>query len=291
MKSQRKIKRRKNGVAKKARPASTHRTEKTIRRKIRRRSAEDKESARSAMLIKNREARFKRNIEAFDLRCEGRSYAEIGDHFGVCPKTAFNYCKAAMAAIAQFSEKDNSHIITFEVNRMDKLLRGMWDAATNGYLGYDRKGNQVRYPPSPKHVDAVMKIMKRKAEMLGLDKPKKNLFGEDPDHPITTTDVEAKLVDTLTRLAKKSNCNTQDCLPESELESFEELVPIKSTNIKKAGYNPETEVLTILFKTGKCYEYLEVSEKVWDEFLASKSAGSFFHKNIKNAYEWMEVKQ
>lgn len=288
MKSQKKRKITRRKVAKRARPTSRDSAQKMTGRKITRRSREDKRAAKRILQIKNKEARFKRNITAFDMRCEGRSYAEIGDHFCVCPKTAFNYCKAAMAAIAQFSEKDNSHVITFEVNRMDKLLRGMWDAATNGYKGYDRKGNEVQFPPSPKHVDAVMKIMKRKAEMLGLDKPKKNLFGEDPEHPVTT-DAESKLVDTLQRLAKKSDCNTQDCLPESELESMEELIPIKSTNIKKAGYNPETEVLTIIFKTGKVYEYLEVPEKTWDNFLDNKSAGSFFHKEIKNAYEFMEV--
>jgi len=59
---------------------------------------------------------------------------------------------------------------------------------------------------------------------------------------------------------------------------------IKSTNIKSIGYNATARTLQIQFKQGSAYNYIGVEPEVFQQFLTSKSAGKFFHSNIRNKY-------
>lgn len=256
---------------------------------LRRRTLEEAGKAKAKLLKRRKEKRFLRNMEALDLRTKGLSYHKIAEHFDTFPMTAKRYVDQALKSLDSDSKEDQEQVVQLETQRMDSLLEGMWEAATKGYYGYNKKGDKIFFPPSAKHADAVMKIMKRRADMLGLDKPKTTLLGNDPEHPLIEN-VEAKLIDTLTRLAKNSQRGKDDQLEESEITAMEEMVPIQSTNIKRAGYNEETEVLTVIFKTGKKYEYLDVPSNVWDGLLEAKSPGSYFHKAIRTKYEHMKVK-
>lgn len=47
--------------------------------------------------------------------------------------------------------------------------------------------------------------------------------------------------------------------------------------------------LYVYFKTGKIYEYSEVPESVYLNFIVTESPGSFFGLNIKNKYETLDV--
>lgn len=64
-----------------------------------------------------------------------------------------------------------------------------------------------------------------------------------------------------------------------------ELILVKSDNIHAVGYNPEEQILRILFKTGITYDYLNVPKAIYSALLASTSKGQFFHKHIKPRYK------
>ena len=55
---------------------------------------------------------------------------------------------------------------------------------------------------------------------------------------------------------------------------------VKSSNIASAGYNPHTRKMYIKFHRGGVYEYSEVPEHVWDEFMKAESQGKYAHRYI-----------
>lgn len=60
-----------------------------------------------------------------------------------------------------------------------------------------------------------------------------------------------------------------------------------STNLSKAEYDPSMQILTLHFRKGGVYEYIEVERKVYDALLEAKSAGQFFHTDIKGKFEFL----
>ena len=66
----------------------------------------------------------------------------------------------------------------------------------------------------------------------------------------------------------------------------------KSSLIIRADYDPLMENLTVFFRSGGVYEYCGVKKKIFDELCelekTGESIGKYFHKNIKNVYEFMK---
>lgn len=60
------------------------------------------------------------------------------------------------------------------------------------------------------------------------------------------------------------------------------LVPVVSSDIAAAGYDPDTSELQIQFTTGRIYSYQNVPPLIYQLFLEAPSKGSFFARNIKN---------
>ena len=76
------------------------------------------------------------------------------------------------------------------------------------------------------------------------------------------------------------------------------LINVQSSNISKIGFekNKRTSlhskpinVLRIVFNTGMMYDYYNVEEKVFNEFLKAKSIGKYFWANIKDKYSYEKV--
>ena len=61
----------------------------------------------------------------------------------------------------------------------------------------------------------------------------------------------------------------------------------ESSNIVKWKYEETT--LTVEFKGGAQYQYLEVPQRVIDVFEKAESAGSYLNKRIKGTYEFVKV--
>lgn len=48
------------------------------------------------------------------------------------------------------------------------------------------------------------------------------------------------------------------------------LIPIESTNVKSAGYDSDSKIMTVHFLSGSTYQYFEVPPTLWEEFLAAQ---------------------
>lgn len=59
-----------------------------------------------------------------------------------------------------------------------------------------------------------------------------------------------------------------------------------STVISSIEYDPEQEVLTIVFRSGKIYYYKNVPQKVYIELRSSRSKGRFLNQSIKGNYQY-----
>ncbi|MFA7029921.1 MAG: KTSC domain-containing protein [Candidatus Cloacimonadaceae bacterium] len=59
-----------------------------------------------------------------------------------------------------------------------------------------------------------------------------------------------------------------------------EMIPVSSANHAAAGYDLDQSILRIEFKNGNIYEYYDVPQYIFDEYLASDSKGKYAHQNI-----------
>lgn len=66
-------------------------------------------------------------------------------------------------------------------------------------------------------------------------------------------------------------------------------VDIKSSNMKGAVYNTESELLTVTFNNGSIYEYERVPWDLFAKFRMSDSQGSFLNAKIKSKYAHKKV--
>ncbi len=65
--------------------------------------------------------------------------------------------------------------------------------------------------------------------------------------------------------------------------------PVASSNLVSVGYDMDSETLEIEFANGTVYQYYNVAQGVYDEFMASPSLGSFLNAYIRNAYPYSRV--
>ena len=67
----------------------------------------------------------------------------------------------------------------------------------------------------------------------------------------------------------------------------------KSTTIHKVDYNEPEKAMTIEFRSGNVYRYLDVPPRMWKIFQlyieCEGSAGSFFNEYIKNQFNSEKV--
>jgi KTSC domain len=68
------------------------------------------------------------------------------------------------------------------------------------------------------------------------------------------------------------------------------MVEIKSSNIKSATYNTETENLSVVFNTGSVYEYNKVPWQKFTRFRLAESQGKFFNEQISKEHKFTKVK-
>ena len=67
------------------------------------------------------------------------------------------------------------------------------------------------------------------------------------------------------------------------------LHPVESSMMSHVGYDPTTQTLTILFKSGKTYLYSDVEQEIYDELMLSSSKGRFFRDMIDDCYPYQLV--
>ncbi|MGD7245443.1 helicase HerA domain-containing protein [Ralstonia pseudosolanacearum] len=77
-------------------------------------------------------------------------------------------------------------------------------------------------------------------------------------------------------------------LSHEEIEKMERET-VESSTVLSIGYEPTTGTLEIEFKTGRLYQYYNVPEPIYQQFLESDSKGKFLHAYIKPAYPYSQV--
>ena len=70
--------------------------------------------------------------------------------------------------------------------------------------------------------------------------------------------------------------SSSDEITENEIQQVSivgtegQLIPIQSDNVRLAGYDASTLVMTVQFKNGHTYEYYGVSADIWTSFIAAQ---------------------
>ena len=115
-----------------------------------------------------------RERQALELRMAGATYAKIAEALGISVAGAHG---AVMRALKRLNEKvteDAEEMRRLELERLDSLMLTLWPQA--------KRGNQGA-------IDRILRIMKRRAELLGLDAPARTDV-TTKGQPITTIQFE-----------------------------------------------------------------------------------------------------
>lgn len=93
-------------------------------------------------------------LKALELRKAGVSYAKIAETLGY--KSASGAHKAVSSALKKTLQEPADDVRRLEVERLDAMLLAMWPHVSKGAFGA---------------VDRALRIMERRAKLLGLDAP------------------------------------------------------------------------------------------------------------------------
>lgn len=77
-------------------------------------------------------------------------------------------------------------------------------------------------------------------------------------------------------------------LSQEEIENMER-ESVDSSTVLSIGYEPTNSTLEVEFKNGGLYQYYNVPEPIYQQFMASDSKGKFLHAYIKPAYPCSRV--
>lgn len=127
------------------------------------------------MASERRIAAAERHRQALDLRKAGASYRAIAAKLGYDSPSSVH--KAVAAALRRITEEPAAEVRTLELERLDALTIALWPQAAKGHLGA---------------VDRLLRVMERRAKLLGLDAPERvamsgdftetvRLIGVDPE--------------------------------------------------------------------------------------------------------------
>ncbi len=64
---------------------------------------------------------------------------------------------------------------------------------------------------------------------------------------------------------------------------------VESSNIASAGYDPASLTLEIEFKNGRLYQYYDVPQQTYDEFMGSASKGTYLNNVIKKQFRCAQL--
>lgn len=64
---------------------------------------------------------------------------------------------------------------------------------------------------------------------------------------------------------------------------------VESSNIASIGYDAGGRILEVEFHDGGVYDYFDVPPEVFTDFMAASSKGQYFHRHIKDVYQYERV--
>ena len=97
-----------------------------------------------------------RQAKALELRLAGYSYRRIAQELGVNVSTAHRYVRKALQEVAERTQESAEQVLQIELQRLDELLRAVWERATSG----DKSA-----------IHTALRIMATRHKLLGLEAP------------------------------------------------------------------------------------------------------------------------
>ena len=119
-------------------------------------------------------ARSVRCAKALELRVTGGSYRQIGAALGVGLKTAYYDVQRELGKLDAVNEASAERVRDLELARLDRITIALWPRAGTG---------------DPRAVTAMIRVMDRRAKLLGLDAPAR-VEVVRPDRPFADLTVE-----------------------------------------------------------------------------------------------------
>ena len=120
-----------------------------------------------------------RRRKAVELRRAGASFRQIAATLGMAKSSAHKTVKVALAELKQEVDDQAKLLQVQEADRLDRLQFNLWTRAVGGDVTA---------------IQTVLKIMERRARLLGLDQPQKvaptNPQGDAPYHDGAMSDAE-----------------------------------------------------------------------------------------------------
>lgn len=105
-----------------------------------------------------------REREVLALRMAGATYVQIAEKLGITPSGAYRVAARVLERLKAEANEQAEELRQVEADRLDALQLAVWPLATRGNLGA---------------VDRVLRIMARRADLLGLDAPARAPVDED----------------------------------------------------------------------------------------------------------------
>lgn len=97
----------------------------------------------------------KRNREIYELRLKGWAPHEIADKFNLDPSRISQIITAVLDEQQQYNKELGKRLLEMELDRLDKLALALH--------------TQAMQDGDPRAIDSYLKIMERRAKMVGLD--------------------------------------------------------------------------------------------------------------------------
>jgi hypothetical protein len=113
-----------------------------------------------------------RDARAFELRKMGLSYRRIASALDISESTAHAGVQRVLQKIGRQLAENNGDVLRMELERLDQLMSQIWPLTRERKLEIrDADGNpsEITLPPDLDAVDKVVKLMDRRAKLLGMD--------------------------------------------------------------------------------------------------------------------------
>ena len=66
-------------------------------------------------------------------------------------------------------------------------------------------------------------------------------------------------------------------------------ISVSSSNIRSIGYDRQLATLEVEFTSGDVYQYFNVPEHLYQQFLHASSHGQFLNDNIRYSYRYQKI--
>lgn len=118
-------------------------------------------------------------VQALGMRLAGASIRQIKAAVGF--RTIRACHEAIRKVLDEHVTRPTAELRQLEVERLDALLLAVWPSA----IGKRKTDTEPAVPPDPQGIDRALKILERRARLLGLDMPQQHEVSGPEGEPLT----------------------------------------------------------------------------------------------------------